>query len=187
MLHHKCVPFATLALALFAAALIWFGVGASGASAAAPCPATAAGGQKAVAAAALNALWNGRDKSAVGDYVAGDFQYHEAGSTSRALGARGVAFLADYLRRAFPDLAYTADEIVAEGDSVVIRWTAAGIQSGAYGLVAPTGAKVSWSGVTIFKIVDGKVSEAWVNQDWRELAAQLGIAGTTSWGPAYYR
>ena len=189
MLYHRYAPSVTLSLALavLAATLAWFGAGTSSASAAAPCPATVVDGQKAVAAAALDALWNGHDKAAVGDYVADNFLYHEAGSTSSALGVRGAAFLADYLHRAFPDLAYTTDEIVAEGDSVVVRWTAAGTQSGAYGLVAPTGAKVSWSGITMFKIADGKVSEAWVSQDWRELAQQLGLAGTTSWGPAYYR
>lgn len=187
MLFHKHAPSATLslALALLAATIVWFGFGASGAAASAPCP--AADGQKAVAAAALDALWSGQDKSAVADYVAGDFLYHEAGSTSRTLGPRGAAFLAGYLRSAFPDLSYTVDEIVAEGDSVAVRWTAAGTQSGAYGLVAPTGAKVSWSGITIFKLAGGKVSEAWVSQDWRGLEEQLGTAGATSWGPAYYR
>ncbi len=189
MQDHKYAPsiMLSLALALLVATLAWFGPGASNASAAAPCPASVTDGQKAVATAALDALWNGQDEVAVGDYVASNFLYHEAGSTSRTLGARGVAYLAAYLRSAFPDLAYTVDEVVAEGDNVAVRWTAAGTQSGAYGLGAPTGAKVSWSGVTILKIVDGKVSEAWVNQDWRELAQQLGIAGTTSWGPAYYR
>ena len=150
-----------LAFALLTVTLVWFSARASSANAAAPCPASAADGQNATATAVLKALWNGQDKPAFDGLITDDFRYLDADSTARALGLRGAAFLAGYLRSVLPNLAYTVDEIVADGGVVAVRWTAFGTQSGAYGLIAPTGAKVSWKGTTILKITEGKVSEVW--------------------------
>jgi steroid delta-isomerase-like uncharacterized protein len=62
-------------------------------------------------------------------------------------------------RKSFPDLHFTVEEIIAEGDKVAYRWTARGTHQGEYQGIAPTGKTVTSTGITIIRIVDGKVVE----------------------------
>src|SRR5215211_7838844 len=62
-------------------------------------------------------------------------------------------------RKSFPDLHFTVEEIIAEGDKVAYRWTARGTHQGEYEGIAPTGKTVTTTGITIIRIVDGKVVE----------------------------
>jgi len=60
-------------------------------------------------------------------------------------------------RKSFPDLHFTVEEIIAEGDKVAYRWTARGTHQGEYEDIAPTGKTITSTGITIIRIVDGKV------------------------------
>jgi predicted ester cyclase len=62
-------------------------------------------------------------------------------------------------RKSFPDLHFTVEEIIAEGDKVAYRWTSRGTHQGEYQGIAPTGKAVTSTGITIIRIVDGKVVE----------------------------
>ena len=62
-------------------------------------------------------------------------------------------------RTGFPDLHFTIEEIIAEGDKVAYRWTARGTHQGEYAGIAPTGKTITATGITILRIVDGKVVE----------------------------
>src|ERR1700693_4894801 len=73
-------------------------------------------------------------------------------------------------RTTFPDLHYTVELQVAEGDMVVTRVTARGTHTGEYrGLtykgIPPTGKQVTWTETQIFRIADGKLVEQWSNED----------------------
>jgi predicted ester cyclase len=62
-------------------------------------------------------------------------------------------------RQSFPDLHFTVEEMIAEGDKVAYRWTARGTHQGEYEGIAPTGKPITSTGITIIRIVDGKVLE----------------------------
>jgi steroid delta-isomerase-like uncharacterized protein len=62
-------------------------------------------------------------------------------------------------RTAFPDLHLTVEEMIAEGDKVAYRWTARGTHRGEYEGIAPTGKTITLTGITIIRIVNGKVVE----------------------------
>lgn len=79
------------------------------------------------------------------------------------------------MRTAVPDRHFTIEAMIAEGDKVVIRGTNRGTHSGQVGSVAPTGKKVSWSGVSIVRFVDGKMVEGWHYGDFVPLMQQLGV------------
>lgn len=66
--------------------------------------------------------------------------------------------IAEY-RRGFPDMSMTIEEMVAEGDTVVSRWTWRGTHLGEYQGIAPTGKKLTGTGITIFHLRDGKIIE----------------------------
>jgi predicted ester cyclase len=59
-------------------------------------------------------------------------------------------------RRAFPDLAVTVDDIVAQHDKIAYRWTMRGTHGGEYEGIAPTGKAVTFTGMTFLLLKDGK-------------------------------
>jgi predicted ester cyclase len=66
---------------------------------------------------------------------------------------------------AFPDLSFSIDDIVAEGDKVVIRYTQNGTHKGPYMGVPPTGRQLVERGMEMHRIVAGKIVETWMFPD----------------------
>jgi steroid delta-isomerase-like uncharacterized protein len=75
---------------------------------------------------------------------------------------------------AFPDIDRTVEDLVAEGDKVVARWTARGTHTGDFQGLPPTGKVATSSGITIFRIADGKIVEEWSESDMLGLLQQIG-------------
>jgi predicted ester cyclase len=76
---------------------------------------------------------------------------------------------------AFADVKCTIEDIVAEGDKVVVRWTWRMTHSkGEYMGIAPTGKQVTMTGMCILRIVGGKIVEEWGNSDDLGFMQQLG-------------
>ena len=73
----------------------------------------------------------------------------------------------------FPDVKHRIEDLVIEGDRVVTRWRGIGHHRGPYDGIAPTGRKIDYTGITIFRIADGQIAEAWVNAEMAELLASL--------------
>jgi steroid delta-isomerase-like uncharacterized protein len=83
------------------------------------------------------------------------------------------AFIAGY-RAAFPDAWSTVEQHVAEGDMVVTRWRARGTHGGPLGDLPATGRAFDVGGITIERIVAGRIAEIWVARDELGLMRQLG-------------
>jgi steroid delta-isomerase-like uncharacterized protein len=77
------------------------------------------------------------------------------------------------VRRAFPDFYNRVEELVAEGDRVVARLTYTGTHAGDLFSIAPTGRRVSYAGVALFRIVSGQIAEGWVLGDLQDPVRQL--------------
>jgi steroid delta-isomerase-like uncharacterized protein len=75
---------------------------------------------------------------------------------------------------AFPDLERTIEDLVAEGDKVVARWTAEGTNSGPFQGMPASGKFARSSGITIFRIADGRIVEEWSESDMIGLLGQIG-------------
>ena len=76
-------------------------------------------------------------------------------------------------KKAFPDLKMTVNLLVAEGDLVTVVWTFRGTNTAAgYGL-PPTGATIELRGITVWRIVDGRIREEWTSFDDMQAASQL--------------
>jgi predicted ester cyclase len=77
--------------------------------------------------------------------------------------------------RAFPDYHYTIEELIAEGDKIVARWTFSGTQKGEYMGIAAIGKHASGTGTSTFRIFGGKIVEELVDYDalgiWQQLGA----------------
>ena len=76
---------------------------------------------------------------------------------------------------AFPDLAIVPEKLIAEGDLVTIYWIARGTNTGTGNGLPATGKKAEQAGITIWRIVNGKIKEEWSAFDQLSLMQQLGL------------
>jgi len=83
---------------------------------------------------------------------------------------------------AFPDLHFTIDDMVAEGDKATTRWTCTGTQKGEFMGRPPTKKKVTIWGISIDRFAGGKAVEEWVRHDTLGLMQQLGLVPTLGKG-----
>jgi len=90
-------------------------------------------------------------------------------------GREGIRQTIGMLREAFPDLQITIEDLIAEGDKVVSRQTLRGTHQGEFMGIPPTGKQVTWTGILIFRIADGKIVDQWIEQDQLGLMQQLGL------------
>jgi steroid delta-isomerase-like uncharacterized protein len=74
-----------------------------------------------------------------------------------------------------PDLSAKLEDLVAEGDKVVVRFTAEGTHEGTLLGVPPTGKRLRISGISIYRLAEGKVVEHWEEGDRLGLLQQLGV------------
>jgi steroid delta-isomerase-like uncharacterized protein len=119
-------------------------------------------------------VWNKGNVEFARWVFADDYVRHDLRPTQAQPGPTGQAKIAADFRRAFPDLQFTVDLILGEGDLVAARWTASGTQLGKWGVVEPTGKKATFSGVNIFRLQKGKVVEIWNHRDDLGLMQQVG-------------
>ena len=76
---------------------------------------------------------------------------------------------------AFPDLKFTLDDVIVEGDKIATRWTARGTHTGPLLNIPPTGRSVTIPGSNQFRVANGKVVEQWVFFDSGNMLQQLGV------------
>ncbi len=91
-------------------------------------------------------------------------------------GIEGAKRFAATFREAFPDLECTIEDMIAEGDKVVMRFRGGGTHQGeteAFG--PPTGRRMEMTGITIKRLSGGKIVEAWTNFDALGMMRQLGL------------
>jgi len=99
--------------------------------------------------------WNKRNLAALDELMAAD--YFDPSLQVRGLEA--YKQLLTMFLKGFPDWHETIEDIIAEGDKVWVRFKDTGTHTGEYRGLAPTGKKVTETGVLIWRIVDGKIVE----------------------------
>lgn len=129
--------------------------------------------RKAITRRAVEEIWNGRSLSAVYDFFPPDFS--EAVPNFGLPPTReGMKLWVSMVLSAFPDMRFTIEEQVAEGDRVVTRWIARGTHRAEFLGLPATGRKVVLEGVTFARVSGGKVTERRAFWDRLSLIQQLG-------------
>jgi steroid delta-isomerase-like uncharacterized protein len=108
----------------------------------------------------------------IDEIVASDYVGHTPPADIH--GPEGAKQYDALLREAFPDLQITVEDQIAEGDKTVTRWTFQGTHKGQFQGMPPTGKQVTMSGMTIFRVANGKIVEGWNNPDLLSMLQQLG-------------
>ena len=89
-------------------------------------------------------------------------------------GKAGFKQFFEQMFKAMPDFSYTIRKIVAEGDTVMMYSTTTATHSGEWLGNPPTGNKLNFEVVDIFRIEDGKIAEHWDVADTLKLFTQVG-------------
>jgi steroid delta-isomerase-like uncharacterized protein len=116
--------------------------------------------------------------SLVDELLAPDFVEHEELPPGIPPGREAVKQFSTLFRSAFPDLKITIDDIIAEGDKVVVRGIWSGTHKGEFMGIPPTDKSVSFGVIDIVRIVGGKVVEHWGQMDTLRMMQQLGVIAT---------
>jgi steroid delta-isomerase-like uncharacterized protein len=122
-----------------------------------------------------DAVWNHGDVGAMDRYYAADYIHHDVSRPD-------VHSLADYkqwahdLLAGLSDFRVVADDLVAEQSKAVKRWTAYGVHANVFAGFPPTGRAISFSGVSIYRLADGRIVESWYLYDLFSLLQQLQTA-----------
>ena len=130
---------------------------------------------KASARRVLKEVFSGQGDLEVADELfAPNFVGHDPASPEDIRGPEGVKQFAGMYRNAFPDVQMSVEDQVAEGDIVVTRWIASGTHQGDLMGIAPTGNRVTVTGTSIERVVDGRIEETWDNYDALGMMQQIG-------------
>jgi len=120
--------------------------------------------------------FNQRNLAVFNELCAPDLVFHNASTTIHGLEASMQVL--SMLLTAFPDAHFTVEDMIAEGDTVVARYTLRGSHQGNFMGIPSTGKQINVTGIEIFHFANGKVVEEWVNGDDLGLLHQLGVIPT---------
>lgn len=103
--------------------------------------------------------------------LAADFVDSTPGAPKDVRGPEVVRAAQQRAREIFPEVEYKVEDLIAEGDKVVARYT---VRATSRGSESSPGRPIEVTGVTIFRIAGGKIGEAWIVNDQIEMFLQLG-------------
>ena len=107
-------------------------------------------------------------RQAIEQFYTPDFEAHDPASGSSMKGLDALQSFDELYRKAFPDLKYTIEDTITEGDKIVLRLRVEGTQLGPLMNLKPSGKRICISMISICRISDNKIAEAW--QIWDRLA-----------------
>jgi len=129
---------------------------------------------KAIARRGSEEVWNQGKLDVIDEIFATDYVNHRAGGPD-IHGPEGYKQFFTMFRTAFPDIKFTIEDQIAEGDKVVTHVTFTGTHKGELMGIPPTGVQVTVTGIAISRIAGGKILECWVNSDDLGMWQQLGV------------
>lgn len=120
-------------------------------------------------------VWRERKNDTVHELLASDARLRgQAGPEQEIQGPKEFVEFAERIRNAFPDTEIAVEDIFAIDDKVVARWIATGTHRGDGLGVPPSGRRVRISGITIARVMNGKIVEGWDNWDRLGMLEQIG-------------
>jgi len=120
-------------------------------------------------------LWNNGKLSVADEIFTPNYEHHDSSTPDFGHGPESEKKRATLYRTAFPDLHLTIEDVIAEGETVMTRWSCRGTHKGDLSGIAPTGKQITVSGVTVARVSNGKIAEGYVNWDALGLMQQLGV------------
>jgi predicted ester cyclase len=131
---------------------------------------------KAVARAVFE-VWSTGELERLDDLVAPEVVHHDPYDPNGDQGLEGMKRTIELNRAAFPDMRLEVEDQIAEGNKVVTRWHGEMTHLSDLRGASPTGNRVTVTGITIDRLQDGKIVEAWRSMDTLAVLRGVGALG----------
>jgi steroid delta-isomerase-like uncharacterized protein len=141
------------------------------------CQATTEAENEAIALRWHNEAINAGNLDVIDEIVAPGVVYH-AGAFPDGQGLEAIKAVVTALFVGFPDTRHTVEQVATDDDLVVTRWQGEGTHLGEFQGYAPTGKRVTFGGINIFRIECGRIAEQWTEVDGLGRLMQLGVLAT---------
>lgn len=135
----------------------------------------AADQNRAAALEFLEQAWIKGDMSAYERLVRPDMVLHLSGYAEPFPGRAPALEWARTYHSAFPDISFEIEAVVAEGDTVAVRWRSTQTHLGEYLGMKPFGTRVSMTALQMLRFEDGRIAEIWIMFDPLKVMQQLGV------------
>jgi steroid delta-isomerase-like uncharacterized protein len=122
--------------------------------------------------------WNGHNTALIDTLYAPDVVQHDPSSPLPVTSREAMKQYIGGFLTAFPDLRFTTDDLLAEGDKVLWRFTAVGSNTGPLLSIPPSGQPVTVTGMALFRVAEERIAEVWVNFDALGMLQTLGVLPT---------
>jgi predicted ester cyclase len=127
----------------------------------------------------MEEVWNRGNLSVVDDLVTDDYVGHDAHTPGGAFyGSHGLKEHFSVLHAAIPDARIAIEDMRAEGDRTVVRFTLSGTHGGDLMSIPPTGRSVRFSAFLLSRFAGNRIVEQWGIADLLSLLQQIGIVRT---------
>jgi predicted ester cyclase len=126
-----------------------------------------------------NGVFNGHDLDQASTYLAPEVKWH-GGTLGTIEGRENVTQMLRGFIGALPDLYAAEQDVVAAGDTVAVRYVVEATHQGNLLGIAPTGRRVRWDAVDLYRLTDGMIIEEWACDDTTAILYQVG-AYTPPW------
>ena len=119
-------------------------------------------------------IFNEHHTDRASDFLTRDVKWH-GGTLGTAEGVDNVAALVSGFIAALPDLTATEKDIVAEGDTVAVRYVVEATHQGNLLGIPATGRRVRWEAVDVYRVSNGKIAEEWAADDMLAILVALDV------------
>lgn len=120
-------------------------------------------------------VWNKRRFEIASQLISPSHALNETHLGGSAVGPEAYKRAVTQYIAAFPDLRFSVEDIISEKDKVVVSWTITGTHKREFRGIAATNKKISFEGITINYVADGKIMDSVVSMDYFGLLEQLGV------------
>ena len=114
------------------------------------------------------------NKAVVLRFIEEVFVQHDSSNIEDLVANESLRQIAPGTVQAFPDIEMTVEHVIAEGDLVSVRVSAAATHKGDFRGIAPTGKRWEATASAWYEVQDGKISDFWVNWDWLAIMEAIG-------------
>jgi steroid delta-isomerase-like uncharacterized protein len=120
-------------------------------------------------------VWNKGHVTVADELFASNYNHHDSSTPDLGRGPESEKKRVTLYRNAFPDIRFTVEDLISEGETVVARWSCHGTHKGELNGIAATGKQFHITGISIARFTNSKMFEGYVNWDGLGLMQQLGV------------
>jgi predicted SnoaL-like aldol condensation-catalyzing enzyme len=130
---------------------------------------------KAIIRRFVTEVLNGGNLNLLDELISPGYVAHDPSNPARGGGIEGAKQFIRGFQGGLSSFEYKVEDMLAEGDEVVYRWTMRAVHSGPFMGIPPTGTRLAITGIDMFRLADGKIVESWVVADALSMLQQLGV------------